>query len=116
MDSKVGQNLEEVPVHFAICGMIGEVIEWPESNHEGSLITQITLPPESEKFLASPHRQYTQEENKIIVGRAEVTRGYDDHLETTVLGAGDIGHRGRGSKRRTQGAGQLGDEADAGQG
>lgn len=53
MDSKVGQNLEEVPVRFTIGGMIGEVIEWPESNHEGSLITQITLPPKSGKFLAA---------------------------------------------------------------
>ena len=39
MDSKVGQNLEEVPVRFTIGGMIGEVIEWPDCNHEGSLIT-----------------------------------------------------------------------------
>ena len=67
MDSKAGQIHEEVSVRFTICGMIGEVIEWPESNHEGSLITQITLPPESGKFLASPHRHYTQEENEIIV-------------------------------------------------
>jgi mannose-6-phosphate isomerase-like protein (cupin superfamily) len=89
MESKVGQNLEEVPIRFNIGGMIGEVIEWPESNQDGSLITHLTLPPESGKFLASPHRHYTQEENTIIAGRAEVTRGYDDHLETLVLGPGD---------------------------
>ena len=89
MDSKSGQIHEEVPVRFTVGGMIGEVIEWPESNHEGSLITQITIPPESGKFLAAPHRHYTQEENEIIVGRAEVTRGYDDHLETIVLSTGN---------------------------
>jgi len=89
MESKSSQNSEEVPVRATIGGATFEVIEWPERNHDGSLITRVTLPPESGKFLAPLHRHYSQEGKEIIAGRAEVTRGYDDHLEKAVLGPGD---------------------------
>lgn len=92
MESKAAQNAEEVPVRAIIGGAIFEVREWPESNHDGSLISQVTLPPEAGKFLAPLHRHYTEEGNEILAGRAEVTHGYDDHLETAVLGPGERVH------------------------
>jgi quercetin dioxygenase-like cupin family protein len=89
MQNNADQNFEALPVRFTIGGMTGEVIAWPESNDEGSFIAQLTIPPGAGKFLVPLHRHATQERNEIISGRARVTHGSDDHLETTELGLGD---------------------------
>ena len=89
MESKATHNPEAVLVRVTIGGAIFEALEWPESNHDGSLISRVTFPPDAGKFLALPHRHSTQEGNEILSGRAEVTHGYDEHLETVVLGPGD---------------------------
>jgi mannose-6-phosphate isomerase-like protein (cupin superfamily) len=89
MEHDADQNLEALPVRFTIGGMTGEVIVWPERNDEGSFIAQLTIPPNVGKFLVPLHRHATQERNEIISGRARVTHGSDDPLETTELGPGD---------------------------
>lgn len=88
MENKTNQNPEAMPVRFTIGGMTGEVIAWPEGSDNGSFIARLTIPPDAGKFLVPLHRHATQERNEIIAGRARVTHGSDDHLETTELGPG----------------------------
>jgi mannose-6-phosphate isomerase-like protein (cupin superfamily) len=89
MESKATHNSEAGLVRVTLGGATFEALEWPESTHDGSLISRVTFPPEAGKFLALLHRHYTRESNEILSGQAEVTHGYDEHLETVVLGPGD---------------------------